>query len=370
MTVPFIDLAWQEARIREDRERRFAEIIKDSAYVLGSHVAEFETSFARHVGVESVVGVSGGTQALSFIFKALGIGPGDEVLTIPNTFFASAVGILEAGGRPVFADIDPKTRNFDFSILERSVTPHTKAILPVHLHGVPVDMDALRAFADAHGLLVVEDACQAHGARYRGECVGSFGNAAAFSFYPGKNLGAYGDGGAVVTNDVALARIVSALRNQGCITKYEHEYLGSNGRLDALQAAVLSAKLPFLDEWNAMRRSIADRYLLGLADTPLVLPYVLPDTEPVWHLFVVEVPDARRDSFQAFMAERGIATGIHYPFPLHTTKALSHLGYSQGDFPVAERFAEQCVSLPIYPGMPSEFVDEVIAAAHAYFNEH
>lgn len=370
MTVPFIDLAWQEAQIREDRERRFAEILKDSAYVLGPHVQEFEKSFAEYVGVESAVGVSGGTQALTFIFKSLGIGPGDEVIMIPNTFFASAVGVLEAGGRPVFADIDPETRNFDFNKLEQSITSRTKAILPVHLHGVPADMDAVRAFADAHGLLVIEDACQAHGAQYRGRRVGSFGNAAAFSFYPGKNLGAYGDGGSVVTNDSGLARVVSALRNQGCITKYEHEYLGSNGRLDALQAAVLSAKLPFLDEWNDLRRSIADRYLAGLADTSVKLPHVPPNTEPVWHLFVIEVPGDSRASFQDFMAEHGIATGIHYPFPLHLTKALAGLGYKAGDFPAAEYFAEHCVSLPIYPGMSDDFVEKVISSVRAYFEQH
>jgi len=368
MNIPFLDLAWQEAQIREDRERRFADIIAHTAFVLGPAVVEFEKTFAAYADTGEAIGVSGGTYALAMIFRALGIGKGDEVITIPNTFIASITGLIGEGARPVFVDIDPTTRNFDFNTLEAAITSRTKVILPVHLYGIPADMDAVQTIAKKHDLIVIEDACQAHGATYKGKQIGSFGKAAAFSFYPGKNLGAYGDGGAVVTDDAKLTAVVRALRNQGCVTKYDHEYLGFNGRLDALQAAVLSAKLPHLDTWNKMRRAIAARYFKGLASLPLGLPQTPPDTESVWHLFVVEVPGGRRDDFMSALKEKGVATGIHYPVALHETVALAYLGYKKGDFPNAEKLAAGCVSLPLYPGMTDEQVEYVIRSVRDYFH--
>jgi len=368
MNVPFLDLSWQEAHIQEERERRFAKVIASSSYVFGSELEEFEAAFASYTGASYAIGVSGGTHALSMIYRALGIGPGDEVITIPTTFIASVTGLIYAGARPVFVDIDPKTRNFDFSQLEAAITPRTKAILPVHLYGLVADMDRVQALADAHELTVVEDACQAHGATYKGRPAGSMSAAAAFSFYPGKNLGAYGDGGAVVTSDERIASMVRALRNQGCIEKYDHEYLGYNGRLDTLQAAVLSSKLVHLPQWNEMRRGIADRYLTELAGLPLVLPAPLPDTEPVWHLFVVQVPDGEREQFMRHLTDVGVASGIHYPTPLHRTTALSGLGYGDSSFPEAERLAGSCVSLPLYPGMSDDQVAHVIGTVHSYFH--
>jgi len=368
MNVPFLDLSWQEKQIRAERERAFAEIIEKNAYVLGPYVASFEQAFAEYCDVSETVGVSGGTHALTMIFRALGIEEGDEVLMIPTTFMASATGVIYAGGRPVFSDIDPVTRNFDFSILEKSVTPKTKAILPVHLYGQPADMEQVTDFAKRYNLFVVEDACQAHGARYKGKRVGGFGNAAAFSFYPGKNLGAYGDGGAVTTNSADTAGTVRALRNQGCFEKYDHKLLGYNGRLDALQAAVLSAKLPHLDEWNEMRRAIAMRYLDEFVQLPLQLPVVSENTEPVWHLFVVSLLNGERENFMQTLKDGGIDTGIHYPLALHQTPALAYLGYKNGDFPHAEHLASTCVTLPLYPGMSDEQVAYVIQTVKEYFN--
>ncbi len=368
MNIPFLDLAYQERVIREDREARFAKIIGDTAFVLGPAVAEFESEFATYIGTSEAVGVSGGTHALTMIFRALGIGEGDEVITIPTTFIASVTPILEVGAIPVLVDIDPSTRDFNFEALEATITPRTKAILPVHLYGQPSDMDRVRAIAEKHSLLIVEDACQAHGARYKGTRVGTFGKAAAFSFFPGKNLGAYGDGGAVVTNDSEIANIVRALRNQGCVTKYDHVYRGYNGRLDALQAAVLSAKLPHLDAWNAMRSTVASQYYEAFKDLPVSLPPVIENTEPVWHLFAIEILEGERDTFMEHLAKDGIASGIHYPVPLHKTPALKELGYASQSYPYAEALAARVVSLPAYPGMSEEAVDYVIRSVRTYFH--
>lgn len=367
MNVPFLDLAWQETQIHDDREERFNDIIKNTAFVLGTHVANFETEFAKYCERDFAVGVSSGTDALTMIFNALGLKADDEVITIPTTFFASATAVIHGGGRPVFVDIDPNTRNFDFAKLEAAITPQTKAIVSVHLYGVPVDMTAVMDIANRHNLLVVEDCCQAHGAFFDGKRVGTFGQAAAFSFYPGKNLGAYGDGGAVVTNNEQIAKHVKAQRNQGCIEKYDHTVLGYNGRLDALQAAVLSSKLPHLDTWNQLRREIADQYVEAFAHLPVGLPYVPSGAVPVWHLFVLQLLEGNRDAFMSFLKERGVATGIHYPIALHRTPALAFLGYREGDFAFAETLASQCVSLPIYPGMTKEQVAYVIETVKSYF---
>ena len=367
MNVPFLDLGWQEQQIKEDREKRFEAIIDQSAFVLGTHVHEFETAFAEYCKREYAVGVSAGTHALSMIFNSLGLGSDDEVITIPTTFFASASAIIHAGAHPVFVDIDPQTRNFNFEQLEKAITKNTKVILVVHLYGIPIDMKPILEIASKYGLQIVEDCCQAHGAEFEGQKVGTFGEAAAFSFYPGKNLGAYGDGGAVVTNNADIFATVRALRNQGCVEKYDHAFLGYNGRLDALQAAVLTSKLPHLDTWNQLRREIAGQYLSQLQGLPVILPSVPEGSIPVWHLFVIELIKGERDSFMSFLKERGVATGIHYPIPLHVTPALSALSYKQGDFPMAENLAYTCVTLPLYPGMTSEQVSCVTDTIKAYY---
>lgn len=369
MKVPFLDLSFQEKEIKEERERRFSEIIDSSAYVLGDAVTSFEKDFSAYLGVTHAIGVGGGTHALTMIFQALGIGKGDEVIVSASTFIASVTGLVQLGARPVFVDIDPTTRMPSLSALEKAISPKTKAILAVHLYGQPADMEGIVALAEAHHILVVEDACQAHGALIGGKRVGTFGVASAFSFYPGKNLGAYGDGGAVVTNNDEIARTVKALRNQGCITKYEHEYLGYNSRLDALQAAVLSSKLPRLDVWNQQRTNIAEAYRRGLENTSFGLPPNIPNTKPVWHLFVLDILKGERAHFMTFLQERGIATGIHYPIPPHLTKALAPLGYTEGMFPETERLARSCVSLPIFPGMTEQQTQAVVDAVLSYDHE-
>lgn len=367
MKVPFVDLSYQENQIRTERERRFAEVINNSAFIGGKDIDSFEGNFATHCGTDYAVTVGNGTDALALIYRSIGIGKDDEVIVIPTTFIASVSPLFELGAKPVFVDIDPQTRNFDMKLLEAAIHEKTKAILAVHLYGIMPDMDALMAIADSHGIALIEDACQAHGAMYKGRRAGSFGKAAAFSFYPGKNLGAYGDGGAVTTNDEMIQTKLRMLRNHGGIKKYEHEIIGMNSRLDTLQAVVLDEKLKHLPEWNEQRRYIAGRYLKEMDDLPITLPLYLPDTEPVWHLFVVEVPENRK-AFMDFMEKEGVATGIHYPVPLHLTDAFRFLGYEKGDFPYAEKLALNCVSLPMYPGMTDEQVSYVVSMIRSYFH--
>ncbi len=369
MNVPFVDLGWQEREIGAPREKRFADVIARTAFVLGSEVEAFERNFAAYCGVRHAIAVGNGTDALMLIYAALGIGKGDEVITIPTTFIASVSPLVHLGARPVFADIDPHTRNFDMEKLEWAITSQTKAILAVHLYGDMPDMDTIRRIADAHGIAVIEDACQAHGAEYKGARAGSHGRAAAFSFYPGKNLGAYGDAGGITTNDDDLALRIRMLRNHGGAKKYEHALIGFNSRLDTLQAVVLDEKLSRLDDWNAMRRSIAARYREGLkGSAALRLPPVQADVQPVHHLFVVELLQSDREAFMASLKEKGVHTGIHYPDPLHLTPALSMLGCSEGDYPNAEALAARIVSLPMFPGMTDEQVSHVIAAVRSYFD--
>jgi dTDP-4-amino-4,6-dideoxygalactose transaminase len=370
MTVPFVDLSFQEDAIKEARERRFADIISRSAFIGSAEVAAFEDRFAEYCGTAHCISVGNGTDALMLLFVALGIGSGDEVIVMPTTFIASVSPLVHLGARPVFVDIDAHTRGMDLALVEDAITSRTKAILAVDLYGDVPDMDALRAIADRHGLLLLEDACQAHGARYKGARAGSFGHAAAFSFYPGKNLGAYGDGGAITTDDEALAGKLRMLRNHGGVRKYEHVLPGFNSRLDTLQAAVLTEKLVHLDEWNDMRRTIAGIYRDELGESSfLALPPVYPHTEPVFHLYVVEVDASARDGLIAHLHERGIGAGIHYPQPLHLVPAFASLGYQAGDFPHAEAFAARVVSLPMYPGMTAAQAAEVVDAVRDFNND-
>lgn len=368
MNVPFVDLAWQHKAIEDKLKKRFEAIFERASFVGGKDVEEFENNFARYLGVRHAIGVANGTDALFLSLRALGIEPGDEVITIPTTFVATASAIVHAGATPVFVDIDPATRNFDFSLLTLRLGPRARAIIPVHLYGEPADMNAVLRIARAHNLKVVEDASQAHGAEYRGKKVGIFGDFGCFSFYPGKNLGAYGDAGMIVTESEDLAAGVQRIRNHGGIRKYEHEILGYNSRLDSLQAAVLDEKLKFLDEWNQMRVRIARMYddgLRGVKEIAVFPPAA--DASPVYHLYVVKLCSGDRVDFIRYMNDRGIATGIHYPEPVHLLQPFQRFGYKKGDFPIAEEYMRAIVSLPIFPGMTDDQVQYVIKAVKEYF---
>jgi len=369
MDVPFVDLKWQHKLIEKSLRERLEAIFKDTAFVLGPDVALFEKNFGTYLGDVSVVGVGNGTEALILALRALDIGAGDEVITIPTTFIATASAIRLVGARPVFVDIDQDARNFNLELLGRAVTGKTKAIIPVHLYGDPVEMMPILELARAKNIAIVEDACQAHGARYQGKRVGTLGAAAAFSFYPGKNLGAYGEAGAVATSNPALAEKVRQLRNHGGIKKYEHAVLGYNSRLDSVQAAVLDEKLKFLDEWNNLRRGIARQYFAGLGNLSGLR--VFPpraEVESAHHLFVAQLDKADREDFLNHLKEKNIGAGIHYPEPLHLLAPFADLGYRRGDLPVAEAFAKSIVSLPIFPGMTEEQADYVIEVIKKYFN--
>lgn len=368
MKIPFVDLAWQHGVIQEDLKKRFEAIFERASFIGGKDVEEFESNFARYLGVRHAIGVANGTDALLLSLRALGISPGDEVVTVPTTFVATASAIVHACATPVFVDIDPETRSFNVSELRARITPRTKAIIPVHLYGQPVPLGPIYEIARENNLFLVEDACQAQGAEYKGKKVGTFGDFGCFSFYPGKNLGAYGDAGAIVTNDDSLAEKTKKLRNHGGIGKYEHDILGYNSRLDALQAAVLDEKLEFLDEWNEMRRGIARLYDEGLKNIPALAFYPpLPDTSPVYHLYIVRVAPRDRDRFIQFLRDRGIATGIHYPEPVHLLQPFQRFGYKKCDFPIAEEYMRAIVSLPIFPGMTDGQVQYVIKAVKEYF---
>jgi len=360
LRVPFVDLAAQYATIEDQVGKAMASVLRRTNFILGQDVDLFEKEFAAFCEVEHAIGVDTGTSALELILRACDIGPGDEVITVVNTFIATTLAISYAGAVPVLVDADPQTYNIDVSKLEEAITPRTKAIIPVHLYGQPADMDPIMEIAQRHGLKVIEDACQAHGARYKGRRAGSLGHAAAFSFYPAKNLGAYGDGGIIVTDDEQVDQRVRMLRNYGQREKYNHLVCGFNRRLDTLQAAVLRVKLGYLDEWNDARRRHAGRYKQLLASTPLALPPEADYAESVYHLYVVRTDN--REVFMDYMQEQEISTGIHYPIPVHLQPAYQELGYGKGDFPVSERYAEQIVSLPMYPELTPEFIDHVAEA--------
>lgn len=357
-TIPLVDLKAQYQALKPDIDAAIARVIGNTSFILGPEVRAFEDAFAAYCRVQHAVGVSSGTAAIELVLRSLGVGPGDEVITTPFTFIATAEAISLTGATPVFADIDPHTYNLDPDAAEPAITPRTRAILPVHLYGQPAAMDRLASMARHHGLALIEDAAQAHGAELNGRRAGSLGHAACFSFYPGKNLGGYGDGGAVVTDDPGLAAKVRKLRDHGRSSKYVHDELGFGHRLDALQAAILAAKLPHLDAANQARRRLARRYDELLADTDLVLPVEAPGAHSVYHLYVVRTP--RRDELVAALHDEGIEAGVHYPLPLHLQPAYQFLGYTRGTFPVAEAAAEQVLSLPLFPEMTAEQQDRVV----------
>ncbi len=357
LRVPLVDLGAQYTTIGGEVEAAITSVLQASDFILGSHVQLFEEEFARYCDARCAIGVDSGLSGLELILRAYGIGPGDEVITAANTFIATALAISHAGARPVLVDCDPQTYTLDIARVEAAITSRTKAIMPVHLYGQPVDMAPLLDIARARGLVVVEDACQAHGARYHGRRVGSLGDAAAFSFYPGKNLGAYGDGGMVVTNDERLADALRVMRNYGQREKYHHITQGFNRRLDTLQAAVLRTKLPYLDGWNAARRAHARLYNQLLEVDGITIPEEAGYAESVWHLYVIRVEN--RDALKTHLASQGVSAGVHYPVPIHLQPAYQDLGYARGDFPVSETYAEQIISLPMYAECTLEMIEHV-----------
>jgi len=364
--VPYLDLACQHEPLRDEFLATFRRIADSGRFVLGKEVEGFEDEFAAYCGVGHAVAVNSGTSALHLALMAAGVGPGDEVVTSAMTFVATVAAITYVGAKPVLADVDPVTFCIDPDAVESAVTPRTKAIVPVHLFGEPADMAPLLALAERSGLLVIEDAAQAHGALYRGKRAGSLGKAAAFSFYPGKNLGAFGEGGAVVTDDGDLADRVRSLRDWGQSGKGNHVLRGFNYRMDAIQGAVLRIKLRHLDDWNDMRRSVAAIYDERLADTPLVLPGAKSDCRHVYHVYAVR--DGDRDRLREWLAGRGIQSGVHYAQPVHLAPAYADLRYRRGDFPVAESITRNVLSLPVFPGMSKQQVELVVDAIHDYFD--
>lgn len=363
VTVPFLDLRTQYHAIQQEIQTAVLKVLEEGQYILGPEVAAFEQEFARYCGAEHAVATNSGASALHLALLAAGIQPGDEVITVPFTFLATASAIDYCGARPVFVDIDPLTFNMDPGQVERAITPKTKALLPVHLYGQPAEMDPLLDIAARHGLAVIEDAAQAHGAEYRGRRVGAIGTAGCFSFYPTKNLGAYGEGGMLVTNDAALAARVSILRNCGQDRKYHHVLKGYNYRLEGLQGAILRVKLRYLEQWTEARRQVAHWYNRELADSALQLPVAAPHIRHVYHTYTVR--SKARESLREHLEAAGIQTAVHYGTPVHLQPAFADLGYGVGSFPEAERAAQQVMSLPMYPELSEEAVTRVAAACRA-----
>ena len=365
-TVPFVDLSNQYRQMSKEIDTAAREVMMNASFILGSRLEEFENRFAAYCHSKFCVGVASGGEALHLALKALGIKSGDEVITVANTFVATLFAISYAGATPVLVDIDPKTYNMDLSQLEDKITPRTKAVIPVHLYGQPVRMDILLQIALKHNLKIVEDACQAHGATHGGQRAGSFGSMGCFSFYPGKNLGAYGDGGAIVTSDETLYEKLKILRNYGSKKKYHHEVIGFNSRLDTLQAAVLDVKLKYLDEWNEKRlkNALLYHHLLGDVEE-IVTPEIDPATSHVFHLYVVRVRD--RDKLMDYLNRNGIQCGIHYPVPVYALDAYAGLGLSGDAFPVTHRFSREILSLPMYPELTANQIETVTSQIKRFY---
>jgi dTDP-4-amino-4,6-dideoxygalactose transaminase len=355
--VKFVDLGAQHKPLEAELKEVFNRVLANGSFVLGPEVEKFEKMFAAYCGAEHCVAVTNGTAAIQLVLQGLGVGLGDEVITVAHTFIATAEAINAAGAKPVFIDIDPVSYTMDPTKLEAAITPKTKAIIPVHLYGQPADMDAINAIASKHNIPVIEDSCQAHGAKYKGRPTGSLGKAACFSFYPSKNLGACGEGGGVTTNDTELARKIRMLRDHGSVKKYEHDFPAYNLRLEGIQGGILAVKLPHLDGWNNNRRILAARYNEIFAGSKVVTPKEMPYAQHVYHLYVVVVED--REALKKALSEQGIENGLHYPVPLHLQKAYAYLGYKKGDFPVSEHVASSHVSLPMYAELPIEHVEHV-----------
>jgi dTDP-4-amino-4,6-dideoxygalactose transaminase len=364
VNVPYFDLPAQIRSLRPELDAAIARTLDHCTFCLGADVTAFERDFAAFLGAPHCIGFNSGTSALHVAMRLLNIGPGDEVITTPYTFVATSWAISYVGAKPVYVDIEQATMNLDPRLAARAITPRTKAILPVHLYGHPFDLDPLLALCRQHRLPLVEDAAQAHGARYRGRPVGTFGELAAFSFYPGKNLGALGEGGALVTARDDLAARARALREHGSTARYYHDEVGYNYRMEGIQGAALGVKLKHLAAWNQRRRAIAHRYHELLAGTPLRLPREADGCESVYHLYVVRHP--ARDRLREHLAAKGVGTALHYPLPVHLQKCYADLGHRAGDFPVAERAARECLSLPVFPELTDEQVAYVAAAIREF----
>jgi len=357
-TIPYLDLPAQYRSLGSEVLTALEKICESTSFAQGQATADFEAKFAAYCEVDHCVSLNSGTSALHLALRCLDVGPGDEVVTVSMTFIATAWAISYAGATPVFVDIDPVRRTLNPDKLEAAITSRTKAIIPVHLYGMPAEMDRIMAIAERHGLPVVEDAAQAHGAKYRGKRVGQFGQIACFSFYPSKNLGAYGEGGALITNDASIAQRARSLRDHAQSQKYLHDEIGYNYRMDSFQGAVLAIKLKHLDEWNKARINCARQYTELLKASSYKLQ--MSDSECVWHCYVIETPE--RDRVRAALQDIGIQSAVHYPVPIHLQRAYSHLGYRRGDLPVTEALCERCLSLPIYPELSQEKISRVASA--------
>lgn len=365
MKVPFVDLKTQFAELQDEILSATTQVMENTAFILGPDVSEFEAEFAGFCGTTECVGVASGCDALLMALRALGVGAGDEVVVPANTYIATPLAVSAAGAIPVFIDCLEDTYELDVAAARRAITAKTRVIMPVHLYGHPADMDSVMALAKEHGLHVIEDAAQAHGAMYKGKRCGSIGDVGCFSFYPGKNLGAYGDGGAIVTNNVEVAKKVRWLRNYGQSKKYYHDVVGWNCRLDTMQAAVLRVKLPHLAFWNEARANHAGRYCELLQDLPIALPTCEPDCTHIYHLFVIRCDE--RDGLMGHLEKQGVSCGIHYPIPCHLQKAYADLRYTEGVFPVTEQVAGQIVSLPMFPELVPEQIEHTCEAIRAFF---
>jgi len=365
--IPFVDLSLQYAKLKGEIHEAIAKVLETGQFVLGDEVSAFEREFASYSGARYGIGVNSGTSALHLALLAAGVGPGDEVITVPFTFVATVAAVLYAGAKPILVDIEPRSFNMDPCQIERAITKRTKAILPVHLYGQAADMDAILEIARQHKLIVIEDAAQAHGAEYKNRRVGGIGDLGCFSFYPGKNLGACGEGGMVVTNNPEFDVTTRMLRDWGQKEKYRHSLKGFNYRLEALQASILRVKLRHLDAWTDARRSCAKLYDSLLSDGQVVLPVEMPYARHVYHLYSLRTP--HRDKLRDALASERIQTGIHYPIPVHLQPAYADLGYQAGDFPHAERAAQEVLSLPMYAGLSAEQVRTVCASVQRYCGE-
>ena len=366
-SIPLVDIKSQVYSIYPEIDDLITKTLLSGWFILGNEVEQFEKEFADYCNAKYAVGVASGSDALALSLQALGIGSGDEVITVPNTFIATVDAIFRNGAKPVFVDIDPETYNIDVSNIEEKITDKTKAIIPVHLYGQSADMDPIIKIAKEYDLKIIEDACQAHGAEYKGKKVGSIGEVGCFSFYPAKNLGCYGDGGMMVTNDMGLSEKIKMLRNYGQSKKYYHDFIGYNSRLDELQAAVLRVKLKYLDKWNDLRRAHAKIYnelLEHVSGTEI--PIEKDYAKHVYHLYVIRCKE--RDKLQQYLNSKGISTGIHYPIPVHLQEAYKHLEYNKGSFPITEKYASEILSLPMFPELRNEELEYVCNIVKEFYD--
>ena len=365
--IPYLDLRAQIQPLRAEIDAAIARTIDHTSFCLGPDVAQFEKDFAKFCGAEHCVAFNSGTSALHVALMLLGVGTGDEVVTTPFTFVATSWAISYVGAKPVYVDIDDTTFNLNPKLIEKAITPRTKAILPVHLYGQPFDVDAIQEICRRHRLPLLEDACQSHGAKWQGKTIGTFGEISCYSFYPGKNLGAFGEGGALVTNNAEFAKRARSLREHGSTVRYYHDEVGFNYRMEGIQGAVLGIKLKHLEKWTRERQRVAKRYAELLAGTPLQLPREAAGAESVWHLYVVRHP--RRDELKKYLDANGVGCALHYPLPLHLQKCYASLGHKAGDFPVAEKAASECLSLPIYAELTDAQIQRVAQVVKEFFGK-